>query len=829
MTDRELEQRLRAWYEAEIGSTETAPVGLRESIGTIPVTTPAPLRPLSGRRRFTLLAVAALVVVGGALAAGSGFLRVTPVVTPVPSLAVVAPASPSPAETGLETPSPTVSLRNGATIAFIRNVDKARSCSSFRKTTTCPTPRLWIVGSDGRGARELQPTGTDFQGLLGWSSDGAHLLYTEARRLLMADANGSAPQSLDTGCSAPSPTTPLSCQEDSQVALSRDGKSIVFVRGSTDAAGDLDVSTIATMDLESGRIAELASTAPAGGGRPGWSPDGKHIVFFRFGDKPDGGPVPPVKPGVFVIDASGENMRQVTPPTLAAQYPEWSPDGARIVFVSPNPDGPDNTFSFFVGDIYTMLPDGSDLRRLTTDGLSASPTWTGDGRILFSRVSGGGAGWWTIDNDGTNAAMLVSPATIGVAPESVQYTDPVWQPIGGPPIVPLPWRPVTAVTIGPPAPTPSPTPTPDLAPGFSWTGAATTGDGIPLGETATRLADGRVLVTGGCSKEAALYDPATGTFSPTGSLSSVRSGDTATLLSDGRVLFAGGYNCAPAGADGTWASAELYDPATGTFNPTGSMAAPRQQHTATLLADGRVLIVGGLSGPAPATAGGVILASYRTAEVDAFLATAELYDPVTGAFSRTGSMSTPHRGHTATLLQDGRVLVVGNGGESSPSSRAADLYDPATGQFSKTGPMKTGRWLHTATLLQDGRVLILGGRSPNDSVYTSAEMYDPRSGTFTSIAGMREGRQQHTATLLPDGRVLIAGGLWSDGHQGRILSSTETFDPATGQYRAIGSMGARRSGHTATLLNDGRVLIVGGEDIGNPSGVGVPSAVVYQP
>ena len=241
-----------------------------------------------------------------------------------------------------------------------------------------------------------------------------------------------------------------------------------------------------------------------------------------------------------------------------------------------------------------------------------------------------------------------------------------------------------------------------------------------------------MLVTAGCSKEAALYDPSTGTFSPTGSMSAVRSGETATLLHDGRVLFAGGYNCAPAGADGTWASAELYDPATGTFSPTGSMAAPRQQHTATLLADGRVLIVGGLSGPSPATAGGVTLASYRTAEVDAFLATAELYDPVTGTFSKTGSMSTPHRGHTATLLQDGRVLVVGNGGESSPSSRAADLYDPATGRFSKTGPMKTGRWLHTATLLQDGRVLILGGRSPKDSVYTGAEMYDPRSGTFSS-------------------------------------------------------------------------------------------------
>ena len=124
--------------------------------------------------------------------------------------------------------------------------------------------------------------------------------------------------------------------------------------------------------------------------------------------------------------------------------------------------------------------------------------------------------------------------------------------------------------------------------------------------TATRSAtrrrgspDGRVLVTAGCSTAAALYDPSTGTFSPTGSMSAVRAGETATLLHDGRVLFAGGYNCAPAGADGIWASAELYDPATGTFSPTGSMAAPRQQHTATLLADGRVLIAGGLSGPGP--------------------------------------------------------------------------------------------------------------------------------------------------------------------------------------------------------------------------------------
>jgi hypothetical protein len=143
--------------------------------------------------------------------------------------------------------------------------------------------------------------------------------------------------------------------------------------------------------------------------------------------------------------------------------------------------------------------------------------------------------------------------------------------------------------------------------------------------------------------------------------------------------------------------------------------------------------------------------------------------------------------------------------------------------------MKTGRWLHTATLLQDGRVLVLGGRSPQDSVYQSAETYDPGSGKFSAAGAMAEGRQQHTATLLPGGRVLIAGGYWSDGRNWRVLDGTEMYDPATGNFSPSGSMGTPREGHTATLLNDGRVLIAGGEDIGRDGGVGVPSAVLFQP
>ena len=192
-------------------------------------------------------------------------------------------------------------------------------------------------------------------------------------------------------------------------------------------------------------------------------------------------------------------------------------------------------------------------------------------------------------------------------------------------------------------------------------------------------------------------------------------------------------------------------------------------------------------------------------------------------------MSTPHRGHTATLLQDGRVLVVGNGGETSTAGKVADVYDPITGTFSASGSMRLGRWLHTATLLADGRVLILGGRTPQDSVRVSAELYDPRSGTFSSAGQMQEDRQQQTATLLKDGRVLIAGGYWSDGHNWRVLSSAEIYDPRAGDFKPIGSIGTPREGHSATLLDDGRVLIAGGEDIGRDGGVGVVSSVLYQP
>jgi hypothetical protein len=316
------------------------------------------------------------------------------------------------------------------------------------------------------------------------------------------------------------------------------------------------------------------------------------------------------------------------------------------------------------------------------------------------------------------------------------------------------------------------------------------------GHTATLLPDGRILVIGGGDGNAYLgsaevWDPLDETFGPTGSPLEARGGHTATLLPDGRILVVGGGG-GDYGDNDFLASAELWDPAGSTFAGTGSLARSRVGHTATLLEDGGVLVVGGYD-----VDGGPVVR-----------AAAELWDSATGTFTRAGKLAQARYGHTATLLPDGRVLVIGgiaSSGSGFEMLATTELWDPSTGAFRPGPPLVEPHAVHTATLLPDGGILVVGGlRSGPD--FASAELWDPATETFRPTGALTELRMNHTATLLPDGRVLVIGG--SGGSD--LLTSAELWDPTTGTFGPAGSLAAGRDFHTATLLPDGRVLVVGG-------------------
>lgn len=324
-----------------------------------------------------------------------------------------------------------------------------------------------------------------------------------------------------------------------------------------------------------------------------------------------------------------------------------------------------------------------------------------------------------------------------------------------------------------------------------------------LAHRATLLADGRVLVTGGNTavgntydtKLAEIYDPATNSWSTTGSTTNGRSqGHTATRLDDGRVLVTGGVNANVCTFDNT---AELYDPATGTWSFTGSLAAARYYATATPLPDGTVLVAGGGN------------------RCGAVFSSAEIYDPATGTWSPTGSMTTPREFHDAVPLVDGRVLVVGGDGPccTFPALSSAEIYDPATGTWTPTGSMATTRAHPILTLLADGRVMAFGGASgsgccghfPNGP---DVEIFDPATETWSPTGSLSVARSGGSSTLLSNGMVLAAGG--NDGSA--FHASAELWDPATGTWSATASMASPRASHSATLLPDGSVLAASGHN-----------------
>jgi hypothetical protein len=223
-------------------------------------------------------------------------------------------------------------------------------------------------------------------------------------------------------------------------------------------------------------------------------------------------------------------------------------------------------------------------------------------------------------------------------------------------------------------------------------------------------------------------------FTPTGSMTTVQSAGfeltlKATLLQDGRVFVAGDTN------------AEIYDPASGAFAPTGAYvdANPVGWGTVSLLGDGRVLLTG-CTGPPYCTVGAT-----------------EVFDPKSGSFSRTGPMKYWIDENTATLLMDGRVLLVGNE-ENDGSLADAEVYDPAAGTFMSIGNATAPHEFAAAVRLADGTVLITGGQLPGGSGSAGSDLYLPTTGTFASAGAMTTGRHEHTATLLNDGTVLIVGG-----------------------------------------------------------------------
>jgi hypothetical protein len=351
-------------------------------------------------------------------------------------------------------------------------------------------------------------------------------------------------------------------------------------------------------------------------------------------------------------------------------------------------------------------------------------------------------------------------------------------------VPPVPEPSVVAVaTASPDATSPSPTepatpsasPIPVAGPGGVW--IPTGSMGTPRhSHSAVRLQDGRVLVVGGFSDaadyeegltSAELYDPATGTWSAAGSISEPVFENAAALLGDGTVLVLVGHD------DGGPRSAEVYDPRTGTWTATGPMGPGLgdSRGALTVLRDGRVLLTGWDG--------------------------AQVYDPALGTWTATGPMIERSIGDTFTVLRDGRVLDWGG----------RQVYDPASGSWTATGEKK-GEASGAAALLSDGKVLVAGGRgftlATGDYDLGSAEVYDPATGSWTAIADMSTKGEPLAAFLQPDGKVLVVG------------RTVEVYDPATGTWTAH-PLKPGIEYNAATLLSDGAVLVTGHRGFDQPA------------
>lgn len=309
--------------------------------------------------------------------------------------------------------------------------------------------------------------------------------------------------------------------------------------------------------------------------------------------------------------------------------------------------------------------------------------------------------------------------------------------------------------------------------------------------TATLLNNGTVLISGGFSNgssdrlsSAEIYETSSKAFTKISDLNTVRVGHSATLLPNGKVLIAGGYN------GNSLSTTEIYDPESKSFSPGPNMNTARYGHTATLLENGKILFAGGVG------------------TGWTFLSSAELYDIQTNEFMPAKAMADAREAHTATLLSNGNVLIAGGHRDRRENIiiyTSAEIYDSKSNLFIAAGSMNVPRHKHDAVLLSDGKVLITGGSDKNDSLYISAEIFDPVTARFSSISNMNYARFKHreTSILLPDNNILIGGG----------ADKAEIYNFKTGIFIPLrGNLGATRLFSSATLLDNGSVLISGGYD-----------------
>ena len=805
MTDRELEGRLRAWFHTEFGDTEAAPADLREQVAAIPRTTPIPLRPLSGRRGMTLLAAAAVLLVGGALAAGAGF-RLPSVVPPVPTPQPSRALGPTPSATeATGSPRPEASPLAGpvapATPDMVAGIDQFMLATDDVGWVTTRS-RFYRTEDMGGTWTEVRPPG--------WT-------FAAATRPVDADTMYAASDSLPMVIAATHDggTSWVESTIDDP-AISR-GPTFSFQAPSKgyatfgDKAGEDKLRVYATTDGGTTWTGPLLGKVPvieaSMGKIEGPSGGVLYMVSGKYDTKPfnnafvmsmDGGVT--WKTRSFPI---GDVSRKADQKQIAHI---WLEDGGRIRLAIT---AGDNRGSIWVSDddarswqLVKALPAG--IQPDVSD--FASPTswifFAQDGSTVQSTADGGDH-WRTI--------TTVGPALYSIDDKSFASPDRGWvmercrssshdaycdgstaQTVfrattdGG----------RTWTRIGAPADATPATASPSISPGgAAWTSAGTIAGSAPggrgPGSSATLLRDGRVLVAGGAHAEvsAALFDPDSGAWTSTGSLAQGRVGHTATLLTDGRVLVAGGsYD----GHDRV--TTELYDAATGRWSPGPSMKRQRSGHSAAALHDGRVLVVGG--------------------DNDGTV-TAEVYDPALGAWTLTGTpLGARHIASPLVVLSDGRVLWAGGIDGNNHALASAELYDPSTGRWTATGTMSAPRSDLTATLLLDGRVLIIGGaHSFAGRELPSAELYDPLTDAWSSTGEMTTPRSASTATLLRDGSVLVAGG--SDPIGGfKAMDTAERYDPASGTWTTTASLSTARYGQTATLLADGTVLVAGGHGTG---------------